>query len=399
MTRLNWKELTMIQIGGAVCMPLLLIGFEIGKNLPFFTACLVILVANAFLTLMAMAVGRLAYSTGLSTTECIASILGEPGRLISGFLISITMVSWFSIQTEVVVQDILNLFRIDNGMSIPVTALFIALMAGSCLYGLKAISKLSAFATPVMAITLALACINCVPDRAISGFRGSYEDIQKGLLIVVGGAVMAVLDLPTFFRAAKTEQDVHKATIASFLLGVSAVEAIGAYLSQGAQSCGLVSALVGDGGYLLLFVTSTFIVLAGWTTNVTNLYSGGVAARALFPAIVENKLIIFMALVGFILTQLGLYEHFGVVLELFAIATIALGSELVKSTFVTSTSRASSWFAVSIGTSIGMLDLFFGSSFSGIAILDVLIVTLTISIAGSKILGSSELNPQVSESL
>ncbi len=378
MIRQNWKELTFIQIGGAICLPLLLIGFEIGRKVSFLPAVGICLVGNGLLTLLAIAIGKLAVRERKTTSECIASILGNRARVLASLLITVSMLSWFAIQTEVIVQDVLLLFGLDQSVAFIFTAFATMLMVSSCLYGLKSIERLSRFATPVMAITLLIAVV-CKREGAFATSFENFEALQQGLLVIVGGTIMAIIDLPTFFRTAHSEKEITKASVASFLVGVSFVEIMGAWLSAGTESESLMETLLISQAYLWSVWIAVFIFLAGWTTNVANLYSGGMALTSLLPKLSEKRGILFIGALGLMLSQIQLLGRIEQILEAIAVTTIALGAELARASFMRSVNRRASWVAVVAGTLLGIVELVLGSAMFGSSLLDVFIVTLLLS--------------------
>lgn len=378
MIRQNWKELTFIQIGGAICLPLLLIGFEIGRRVSFVPAVGICLLGNGLLTLLAVAIGKLAVRERKTTSECIASILGSNARRLASGLLTVSMLSWFSIQTEMIVQDVLLLFGFEQSAAFILTCLAILLMVSSCLYGLKSIERLSRFATPLMAITLltAVACKEACEGPLVAV---SFESLQQGLLVIVGGTIMAIIDLPTFFRTAHSEREITKASIASFLVGVSFVEIMGAWLSSGAKAQTLMETLLFTQNYIWTVWIALFIFLAGWTTNVANLYSGGMALTSLLPKVSEKRAILILGAFGLVLSQVQLLAHIEQILEAIAVTTIALGAELARVAFMRSVNKRASWIAVVSGTLLGIVELVMGKALLGSSLLDVFIVTLLLS--------------------
>ncbi len=66
----SWKTLTSIQIGGALCLPVLAVGQQLAMRVGFASAVVAIMFGNAVLCAMGLLIGLFGARYKLSTIEC-----------------------------------------------------------------------------------------------------------------------------------------------------------------------------------------------------------------------------------------------------------------------------------------------------------------------------------------
>lgn len=377
---MKWKELAKIQIGGAICLPVLLVGFELGRLLSKGEALLAIFIGNLFLTLLAIPIANFSAKSRLTTSESMELIFGSIGSKITAVLLSSCLLVWFSIQTQLIVDECAAF--IDIELSSMAWYLLITAVAGltfmTTYRGIQAIGRLATYATPILCLTLGLAfCLSEGSPPPTTSFS-----IYSGIVMIIGTAIFAVIDLPTYFREATNVSESSKGAVASFLIGLTLVEGVGAMLSHPAKS--LLESLSISSNILWSIWLLLFIFIAGWTTNVANLYSGAQAMRTLCTSMSKNGVLILTGSIGLFFCFLPTLGDIPIILDLFASTIIALGSVLLITCLGMPLSHLQARIALLIGTSLGVYEWMLQSSISGIAMLDVLCITsfaaLTMSI-------------------
>lgn len=279
-------KLIAIQIGGAICLPILMVGQYLEENFGLGGALSAIIIGNLLLYGFGLIACELSLSSKISTGEHAQKYFGPLGMKGFSLALLISMIGWFSIQLKAM-TDLFGVSPLVLGGLITLTTL----------NGMRALEKISLFLVPLMAYFLIAPFFHLPSHPPISSLN------VKGLSLVIAASSIAVLDMPTFFRFAKSKRSARIATTVLFTLLLPLVEAIGAYLSAVFPGDDLIFMLGGGVG------VSLFILAAGWTTNNMNLYSASINLQNLFKTLPEKSAIILCASMGIVGAYLNPFEH------------------------------------------------------------------------------------------
>jgi len=136
--------------------------------------------------------------------------------------------------------------------------------------------------------------------------KGEGLDMPKAISAVVGAAIVGVVLMPDLTRYARNTTDCVVASflgqgggiITAYLLGMIPV------LAWNELEPMTYMVLVGFGGTAL-----AVLVFATWTTNVVNLYSTALAARASVPFGRYRLIVVICGIVGTVAAVLGIAEN------------------------------------------------------------------------------------------
>ena len=75
-SRMSARELTIVQLGGAICMPSIFAGYALVRHYQLAGAITALIIGNAILWYIARIMLKMTMVKRLNTAECVAQILG-----------------------------------------------------------------------------------------------------------------------------------------------------------------------------------------------------------------------------------------------------------------------------------------------------------------------------------
>lgn len=284
--RQSWSSITMVWIGSMICVPALMIGGMLGAGLSLGMCALAIIVGYALVCLFMSFMGMHACDTGLPTAVMAGGALGEKGaKYIISTILAISCIGWFGIQAAVCGTSFSSMIGSMTGVNIPVwvsSMVWGIIMLITACFRFSGLKWLNKIAVPLLGLVLAYALIyNLVTGAgtALVGYTPSAPmTFVGGASMTVGSFVVAAAISGDFCRFAKSREDVVKSSIIGVLPSGLVVLMLGAILAICTGSYDI-SVFLSTAG--LPFIGLVALVLATWTTNVSNAYSGGLALSVL----------------------------------------------------------------------------------------------------------------------
>lgn len=315
----TWKTLTAIQIGGALCLPVLMVGQQLAAEVGFLEAVCAIIVGNILLAIIALLIGTFGARQKMSTIECAERFLGTQMTYAVAIAVVVSSLGWFALQLDVMVEPCMHYFS-SFEMQVARVLLGVAITLAT-IHGVAAIGKLADYAVPIFGITLICAVWNVHAPIAYSTPTLAINP----LLTVVALALAAIVDLPTFFRFARSERDAQISVLLLCCIALPAIEIAGAYIGIASGKLAITDALIGSGGTVWQTWIVLFLILAGWTTNNANIYTASVSLRHLVPALGEKWALMLLGLLGTALSCCMRPGAFSAVIEVLALPIIPIG--------------------------------------------------------------------------
>src|ERR1700722_3806733 len=102
----NWRQLASVQVGGAICLPLLLVGYELAKQGHPLNMLFSILWGNLLLFALALIAGCMSTKRNLTTVEHASFYFGPKGITFFALTLASSMLGWFAIQTQCMGGDL-----------------------------------------------------------------------------------------------------------------------------------------------------------------------------------------------------------------------------------------------------------------------------------------------------
>lgn len=375
----NWWKLSSIQIGGVICLPVIMIGQVLSQKYGFASAACAIVLGNAILLLMGLAIAKMSCENRKTTMENAVEYFGQKGVSFFALALSSSTLIWFSIQLRVMTDSTLHLLSLptDNLYLMGAGNLILGILVTLIVfYGIKAMETLSNISMPLLLLTLTYAWYSTNKEIPQTPQPLTLAAVSS----IIGMAITYVIDLPTFLRHAKSTKDGIISITIIFVLAIPILEIIGVYLAAG-QSGSILDILKGNGNTLWTLWVTSFLILAGWTTNNMNLYSGAASACSFL----RNNLsfattTLLFGFLGTLLANINLLEHLELFLEGMGIIVASMGSVIItRYLFVQISGNKVSpadyilhFLAWGIGASAGFLSLN-GFSITPVAVLDAAI--------------------------
>ena len=307
--RQSWGSITMVWIGAMICVPALMIGGMIGAGLPLFESALAIIIGYVLVCVFMSFMGMHACDTGLPTAVMAGSALGEKGaKYIISTILDISCIGWFGIQAAVCGSSFSSMIAGMTGLNIPVwlsSVVWGIIMLLTACFRFSGLKWLNRIAVPLLGAVLAYALIyNIVSGNgaALVGYQPAAPiGFVTGISLTVGSFVVAAAISGDYCRFAKSRKDVVKSSVLGVLPAGLVVLMLGAILAICTGSYDI-SVFLSTAGLPLIGLVA--LILATWTTNVSNAYSGGLSLSVLLGQD-EKKIQMTTAIAGIIGTILA----------------------------------------------------------------------------------------------
>lgn len=284
--RQSWGSIAMVWIGSVICVPALMIGGMLGAGLSLGNCVLASLVGYALICMFMIFMGMLGCDTGLPTSVAASCALGEKGaKYIISTILAISCIGWFGIQAAVCGASFSSMFGDMTGIAVPVwlsSVVWGVIMLLTACFRFAGLKWLNKIAVPLLGIVLAYTLI----DTLVGGGAAALSQhvptapmsFVSALSATVGSFVVAAAISGDYCRFAKSRTDVIKSSIVGVVPAGLAILMIGAILAICTGSYDISVVLASSG---LPLVGLIALILATWTTNVSNAYSGGLSLSVL----------------------------------------------------------------------------------------------------------------------
>ncbi len=307
--RQGWISIAMVWTGSVICVPALMIGGMLGAGLPLVECLLAVLTGYGMICVLMCFIGMLACDTGLPTAVAASKALGESGaKYIISLILAISCIGWFGIQAAVCGESFSSMFGDITGIDIPVWISSIAwgiIMLLTACFRFSGLKWLNKIAVPLLGIVLLYALVDTLASGGVDILK-SYEPsapmtFVSAVSATVGSFVLAAAISGDYCRFAKSRKDVIKSSAAGVVPAGLVILMTGAVLAVCTGSYDISVVLASSG---LPVVGLIALILATWTTNVSNAYSGGLALSVLLGQD-EKKSQVTTAIAGVIGTLLA----------------------------------------------------------------------------------------------
>ncbi len=284
--RQSWGSITMVWIGAMICVPALMIGGMIGAGLPLFESALAIIIGYVLVCVFMSFMGMHACDTGLPTAVMAGSALGEKGaKYIISTILAISCIGWFGIQAAVCGSSFSSMIAGMTGLNIPVwlsSVVWGIIMLLTACFRFSGLKWLNRIAVPLLGAVLAYSLIYNIASGngvALVGYQPAAPiGFVTGISLTVGSFVVAAAISGDYCRFAKSRKDVVKSSVLGVLPAGLVVLMLGAILAICTGSYDI-SVFLSTAGLPLIGLVA--LILATWTTNVSNAYSGGLSLSVL----------------------------------------------------------------------------------------------------------------------
>ena len=345
--RQSWLSIAAVWAGGMICVPCLMIGGVLsGGGLSLAEIVISILIGYGLICVYMIFIGMQACDTGLPVAVMASGALGEKGaRYVISTLLAIACIGWFGIQSATCGQAFATMIAPLLGME--ATTGFVAacsiiwgvIMLATACAGFKGLKWLNYIAVPLLVIVCLYGLIAGITKNDGGSVIASYapetsSGLVFGISMVVASFALGGVISADYCRFAKSRADVVKSSIVGVMPAGLFMLLTGALMSIVTGQYDISAILVSLGVPILGLIA---LVLATWTTNVTNAYSGGLALSNLL-GFDESKFKITTGIsgaIGTLLAAFGLLNAFQGFLSLMSALIPPLAGVIIAAYWIT----------------------------------------------------------------
>ena len=378
--RKSWASIAFIWAGSVCCVPALMVGAGITAGLPFGQGALAMFIGYAICVVLMVLMSILSSDKGVPTVVAASGAFGKIGSgYVVSFIIAFCFICWFGFQAVVCGEAFAGLLA-TMGLSIPgwlSTVIWGLVMCLTAVFGINWIKILNIVSVPALIVILVYAAIAVFSDAESAAAIANYEpagslSMVSAIGMAVGGfATGAVLSGDTT-RYCKSRRDVLVSCVVGVIPmgGVLAIHSGAAGMDTGS----IVNMLSSVGSPILGLLV---LVLATWTTNVSNAYSAGFALLSLTRAKDERRAMftLIAGVLGTALALFGITNYFNNFLNILAAFIPPVAGVVIMDYFVINKMRVDKWHAVDGFNWAGIIS-WLGGSAVALAFPSVLVPTI-----------------------
>lgn len=304
-------QIGVVIIGISITLPLMYSAGELAQGIGLSKAIMAVAAGALILSLMSVPASVVGVRSRLSSYMIIEHTFGYVGAKFVNFWLGLFLLGWYAVTAELFGRTLFlaagELTSLTFGEPV-YTVLSSILVIVTTIYGFKAIDRLALIAVPFL--LLALLSVVVISLRQVTFadllvLEGEGLDMPTAISAVVGAAIVGVVLMPDLTRYARNVRD---CVVASFLgqgggIVIAYVFGMIPVLVWNELEPMTYMFLVGFGGIAL-----AVLVFATWTTNVVNLYSTALAARASVPIGNYRSVVVVGGIVGTIAAVVGIAD-------------------------------------------------------------------------------------------
>ncbi len=401
----SWTSIAFVWMGSTICVPALMVGGMIGMGMPFSQAILAMIAGFALVCVYMVLIGTQGSDLGMPTTAIFARAFGERGSTVaSGIVIAICGIGWFGVQTTICGSSFCQILHDFVGIDFPLwlsSVIWGIAMLLTAVYGIKIIDILNKISVPALIIMLVWGLIhalsggagqvvaNYVPETPMTFIAGTT-------LAVSGFAVGAVLS-SDYTRYCKSRRDTVLSSVVGVLPTSILVLAIGGVLAVTSGNYDLTLMFSGMG---LPLVGLLCLILATWTTNCGNAYSGGIAIVGIFKLKDDKRALVTLIAgsIGTLLAIVGIMDHFVPFLSFISVLVPPMAGVVIADYWILGKGKKEAWKPFKGVNWLGLISWACGTAFGTaftffIPTINAVIVSMLVYIILIKVVKSEKLNP------
>ena len=314
--RKSWLSIALIWAGAMICVPSLMLGGSLVSGLPLVPAILAGVIGYTIVVAYMVFQGMQGADLGRPTVVSASSTFGQAGsRIIISLVLGVSIIGWFGFQCGIT-GTAFSAILATMGVDFPVwlgSLIWGIIMLTTAIIGYKALAYLNYIAVPALILIIifgVIAALNNFGIEALAQMQPATPfSFLQGVAVAVGGFAVGGVIAADYSRYAKN----RKGSAISSIVGVWPLGILliigGAIMSAVAGTYDMTAVLTQLG---LPVIGLIVLILATWTTNTVNAYSGGLALTNLFN-LKDNKRALTTAIaggIGTLLAVLGILNYF-----------------------------------------------------------------------------------------
>ena len=334
--RQGWVSLALVQAGICVCASSFLEGALLAEAMPLGEAILSGSLGNLLVVIFMTIIGFQGSDLGLASCTLSESSFGKKGaRYLVSVVFAINLVGWFGITNEICGDAFTNFMAETFGINIPLIVsniLWGLIMLITAVYGMRAMEKLNAVSIPFLLIVMAVGTYLAIKEY---GIDAASEDVERSMSFMSGVSLafdfyaVGVVTAADVSRFQKNRAETAKSTIWGVLPVAVITLSLGAVLTKISGEYDISMVLIQVG---LPFIGILSIILSTWTTNSSNIYSGGLDVVMAFnlPDNRRREVTVVAGIIGTLLGAFGVLDHIESFLSFLAYLVCPVGGEMIE---------------------------------------------------------------------
>lgn len=308
--RTGWKAPLFNILGCNVAISELMVGGALIAGLSLKNLIGVSIAGNFLVVLILCLQGYMGCKEGVNTYVLAQGAFGRKGgQMIISLILGITSFGWFGIQAGVAGLSLQKIFPGLN-LTLIIVVLGILMMLFAAM-GFNTMAMFNYIAVPPLVLLMIWGV-----SRIVAG--GNWEalwsytplnpiSITDGINSVVGLIIVGAVISPDYLRYTRGIKDIFYIGLIGFAL-ISIFQQVAAgMIAMSAPSWDITEVLAKQGFSSIAFL---ILLLAAWSTNLSNAYSGGLALKTLFPSFRRVTLTMIAGLLGTAIAASGIIFKF-----------------------------------------------------------------------------------------
>lgn len=347
--RQGWISLALVQAGICVCASSFWEGAILAESMPLGEAIASGILGNLLVAIIMSIVGMQGCDLGMASCKLTESTFGTKGaRYLVSVIFAINLIGWFGITNEICGVAFTNFMSSTFGIDIPLMVSNIfwgIIMLITAVFGMRAMEKLNALSIPFLMIVMAVGVVLAMKQY---GFDSASEPVERSMSFMAGVSLafnfyaVGVVTAGDISRFQKNRKETLKSTMWGVFPMAVITLTLGAILTKisGEYDVSMVLIQVG-----LPFIGIISIVLSTWTTNSSNIYSGGLDLVMTFniPDNKRREVTIIAGIVGTLLGAFGILSHIEGFLGFLSFLVCPIGGVMLADYWVVGRGKAKNW--------------------------------------------------------
>lgn len=309
--RIGWRAPLFNVLGTNIAISALMVGGTLISGLAFKDLIWVAAVGNLILMTIMIIQGNIGAREGVNTYVIAKGVFGEiGGTWIISTVLGITSFGWFGIQAGVAGLSVRQIFP---NINLTITIIVIGiLMVTVAAFGFNMMAKFNYIALPPLILLIVWALIKSLGQGSGMGAVLDYVPANpmtpmQGIDIVVGLVIVGAVISPDYLRYTRGLKDVVIVAFIAVALITFFQQVAAGIMSVDSPTHDITEVFKNLGFSWIAFVV---LILAAWSTNLSNAYSGGLALKNIFPNVKRVYLTLIAGGVGIVLAAFDIISMF-----------------------------------------------------------------------------------------
>lgn len=371
----TWQSLAFIWIGSMISVPGLLLGGTLIAGMSFWKAILTALVGYGVIVIGMIFQGIQSSDLRKPTVQVASQVFGEQGaKKIIAIILAISCLGWFGLQANVAgvaFSQFLALY--DIAFPVWVSSLFWGIvMLLSAIFGIKLLSWLNYIAVPFLLVVILYAITVSMTGggwTAIVNYQPeTHMPFLTGVSVTIGSFALGAIIAGDYSQYVRKRSGVAKASIIGVLPAGILMIAAGAVFGVTSDTADIISVFT-QLGFPIIGVIA--MLLATWTTNAVNAFSGGIAIVNVFNVPKEKQTIAVAAAggMGTILAAIGILDYFVPIMNVLSAMIPPVAGVMIASYWIIQKGNPASWYETPKINWLGVISWFIGAAVAALPVI------------------------------